>query len=78
MPAKNTDDINKDTETKSETDPIETEVEATEAPTERAPGHHIMVDGQSLGCYPTNEDAEAFGAGHLTPQGIGYTIEEVG
>jgi hypothetical protein len=55
-------------EDKGET--LETKPEV-EAPTE--PGFHVMLDGASLGCYPTAADAEAFADGH--PRANGLTVE---
>lgn len=39
------------------------------------PEFHVMLDGQSLGCYPTAEDAEAFANGH--PRANGQTVEVI-
>lgn len=52
---------------------VETEADATPP----MAGFHVQVNGNSIGCYPTAEDAQHFINGHLVPQGIEATIVEV-
>lgn len=47
------------------------------APTDFEPGFHVILDGQSLGCYPTAADAEAFADGHPRANGLTVTVIEV-
>lgn len=65
---------------KSNTPEPETEQQDVEAATEATPpmaGFHVQVDGNSIGCYPTAEDAQAFINGQLKPQNIEATVVEV-
>lgn len=41
------------------------------------PGFHAMLNGTSLGNYPTAEDAEAFAEGHPRHNGLTVTVKEV-
>ena len=74
MPSNNIDDINKPVEPDINKPVEPVEIEPVET---RTPGFHVMVDGKSLGVYPTLEAAAAHAEGHLAPQGIDYTIDEV-
>lgn len=42
-----------------------------------APGFHVMHDGVSLGCYETEDEAEAFADGHPRNNGLTITVEKV-
>lgn len=58
--------------------PPKNETVETEAP-EKAPslsaGFHVMLNGESLGCYPSADEAEAFANAH--PRADGKTVEVV-
>ena len=41
------------------------------------PGFHVMLDGESIGCYPTKEDAEAFANGHPRAEGLKVSIKRI-
>ena len=41
------------------------------------PGFHVMLEGISLGRYPTAADAEAFADAHPRANGLTATVTEV-